>query len=99
MPFLELISAILSLYVWIVIIGVVLSWLLMFGVINGRNELVMAINRFCSSATEPALRHIRRYIKPFNGFDLSPIVLILGVHFINRCLWWYVAPMLARTGL
>jgi YggT family protein len=99
MPFLELISTVLKLYYWIVIIGVILSWLLMFGVINGRNEVVQAINRFCNSVTEPVLRRLRRHIQPINGFDLTPLILILGILLIDRCLWWYVAPMLVRSGL
>lgn len=99
MPFLELIITVLRLYVWVVIIGIILHWLLTFGAVNGRNELVQAINRFCSSATEPALRRIRRYVKPINGFDLSPIVLILGIYFIISCLRWYVAPLLLSARL
>ncbi len=99
MPFLELLSTILNLYTWVIIISVVLSWLVQFNVINARNELVQAVGRFCHAATEPALRRIRRVVKPFNGLDLSPLVLLLGVHLLNRCLWWYVAPALMRSSL
>jgi YggT family protein len=99
MPFLELISLVLKLYTWIIIIGVILSWLVNFNVINARNEFVQAIGRFCHSATEPLLRRIRRFIKPINGLDLSPLILLLLVHLLNRCLWWYVAPVLASRGL
>jgi YggT family protein len=99
MPFLELISLLLRLYTWVIIIGVVMNWLVMFNVINARNELVQSIGRFCHSATEPALRRIRRHVKPINGMDLSPLILLLAIHLLNRCLGWYVAPFLMQRGL
>jgi len=98
-PFLLLISAIISLYVWVVIIGVVLSWLMMFGIINSRNDFVQGVSRFCYQLTEPALQRIRRYIKPINGLDLSPIVLLLGLEFVRNCVLYYGPRLLGSVGL
>ena len=72
MPFLLLISAIISLYVWVVIIGVVLSWLMMFGIINSRNDFVQGISRFCYQLTEPALQRIAVTSNPSTGWICRP---------------------------
>lgn len=99
MPFIELISLLLRLYTWVIIISVILNWLVMFNVVNARNELVQSIGRFCHSATEPALRRIRKHVKPINGIDLAPLILLLGINLLNSCLWWYVAPYFRPRGL
>jgi YggT family protein len=99
MPFVQLLITVIDLYTWVIIIGVILSWLLTFGVINGNNQVVRAVYNFCAALTEPPLRMIRRHIKPFNGVDLSPIVLILLLRLVQYCLAYYVVPPLMRSGL
>lgn len=99
MPFIQLLSTLMTLYIWVLIVGVVLSWLLMFNVVNGHNQFVRNVYAFCAALTDPALKKIRQIIRPINGIDLSPIVLILGVEFLRSCLMWYVAPYVARMGL
>jgi YggT family protein len=76
----------IELYIWVVIIGAVLSWLKAFGIINGYNEFVAAVDGFCTRLTEPALRKIRRFVPAINGIDLSPVVLILGLTFLKMFL-------------
>ncbi|MDX9690674.1 MAG: YggT family protein [Proteobacteria bacterium] len=73
----------IELYIWVVIIGAVLSWLKAFGIINSYNEFVAAVDGFCARLTEPALRRIRRFLPAINGIDLSPIALILGLTFLK----------------
>ena len=70
---------ILKLYSYVVIANVVISWLVAFNVINTSNRFVYMINDFVYRATEPALRRIRNVIPVLGGFDLSPIVLVLGL--------------------
>lgn len=96
MPFVELLSTLITLYIWLLIISVALSWLLMFNVINGRNQFVRSVYDFCAALTNPALSKVRGIISPINGIDISPILLILGLEFIRSCLGWYVAPYLIR---
>ena len=75
---------ILELYLWIIIIGAVLSWLVAFDVVNRHNRLVFSVSDFCSRLTEPVLSRIRRVIPSVNGIDLSPIALIFIIIFLQR---------------
>ncbi|MGE3769356.1 MAG: YggT family protein [Bdellovibrionales bacterium] len=83
------IDLVLNLYLWAIIIGAILSWLIAFNVINAGNQLVYTINDFLHRITEPALARIRRYVPMLQGIDLSPIVLILIVVFIRSLLREY----------
>lgn len=78
----DIIGIVLDLYVWVLIIGAVLSWLVAFDVVNTRNRVVSTIGDLCYRLTEPVLRPIRRFLPVINGIDLSPIVLILGIMFL-----------------
>ncbi len=75
-----------DLYVWLVIISAIMSWLVAFKVINTSNRAVYMIGDFLYRITEPALRPIRRVLPNLGGMDISPIVLILGLFFVNRIL-------------
>jgi YggT family protein len=72
-----LIEEIIFLYTWAVIIAVVMSLLMQFGVLDTRNRIVWAVGDFFERLTEPALRPIRRFLPNLGGIDLSPLVLIL----------------------
>ena len=99
MPFVELLLLILNLYTYVVFATVIMSWLFMFGIINTRHPLVQSIWGFCQSLTEPLLRRIRRVVHPVNGIDLSPIILLLGIWLIKRCIVVYVyTPMMISAG-
>ena len=87
-PFLWLVLTVIDLYMWVVIISVVLSWLVSFNVLNTSNRLVYMIGDFTHRFTEPALRRIRRYIPNLGGMDISPVVLILGLIFLQRLILW-----------
>jgi YggT family protein len=71
----SLIINIIDLYFFVVVVGVVMSWLVAFDVINLRNRFVRAIYDTMNALVEPALRPIRRILPPMGGLDLSPIVL------------------------
>ncbi len=75
---------ILELYIWVLIIGAVLSWLVAFNIINTHNRLVQMVGDFIYRITEPALRPIRRMVPPFGGLDLSPMILIFIIWFLQR---------------
>jgi len=81
-----LITTLLNIYVWILIIGAVLSWLIAFGVVNMRNRFVAMVEEFCRRVTEPALAPLRRVIPNLGGIDISPMILILLIMFIQRLL-------------
>lgn len=82
-PLLAVINVVLGIYAWIVIASVILHWLVNFNVINSQNNFVLMVMDFLYKTTEPVLRHIRRFVPMLNGFDLSPVVLILLLWFFQ----------------
>ena len=76
-----LLDAILNLYSWIVIIAVILSWLVGFGVINRSNQLVSMFYEASWRLTEPAFNYVRRYLPNLGGLDIAPIIILLGIFF------------------
>ena len=89
---LDVVFIVLDLYIWVLIIQAVLSWLLAFNVLNARNQLVGMVWRFTDAVTEPFLKPIRRAIRPINGLDLSPLALMLAIFLIQRVLAYYIYP-------
>ena len=83
---------VLNLVVWVLIIQAVMSWLISFNVINRRNQVVWQVWNFLGAITEPLLKPIRSVIKPFNGLDLSGLVLILLIFLIRDVMWRYIYP-------
>jgi YggT family protein len=77
------IAMVITLYIWVVIIGAVLSWLIAFDVVNRRNRAVYTISDALHRLTEPALRPIRKVLPDLGGLDISPVILILGLIFIR----------------
>ena len=75
--FANLISTVVTLYIWALILSAVMSWLVNFNVINTQNRFVYIMGDFLHRVTEPPLRPIRRFLPNLGGIDLSPIVLIL----------------------
>ncbi len=81
-----LIDKVLWLYTWAIIIVALMSWLISFNVINIHNNMVRSIWNGLEAITEPALRQIRRFLPNFGGIDISPIILLLIVSFIQDLL-------------
>ena len=95
---LSLVDTVVGLYVWALIIAVVLTWLVQFNVVNGRNRFVYLVGDFLARVTEPALRPIRKILPDLGGIDVSPIALILVLHF-GRSLMWELLGGACRYGL
>ena len=89
-----LILQILKLYSYVVIANVIISWLVAFNILNTSNRFVYAILEFTYRLTEPFLNRIRRFLPNLGTFDISPIVLLLLIWFIEMCMKLYVAPMI-----
>jgi YggT family protein len=85
-PLFWLITTVIDLYVWVIIIGAVLSWLVAFNVVNTRNRFVWAVGDFIHRISEPALRPIRSILPNLGGIDISPVVLILLLVFTKQVL-------------
>ena len=81
-----LINAVINIFIFILIVQVIMSWLIAFNVVNTRNRFVYMVADIAYKITEPVLRPIRRILPSFGGIDLSPVVLILLLGFIQRLL-------------
>ena len=89
---LEIVMMLLDLYWWVLIVMIVLSWLISFNVINTRNQFVASVLQVVLALTEPLLRPIRRFVPNFGGLDLSPIILFIGIYFVQRVIVLYIYP-------
>ncbi|QDM20139.1 YggT family protein [Tardiphaga sp. vice352] len=89
---LDIVLIVLDLYVWLLIASAILSWLIAFNVVNTRNQFVSAIAEFLFRITEPVLGPIRRALPSLGGLDISPIVLILIIMFLQRVITYYIYP-------
>lgn len=91
---LSFISYLIDLYIYVIVAGVVLSWLLAFGVVNYNNPMVRSIYQALNAVTEPVLRPIRNALPNLGAVDISPVVLILGCYFIQSVILPNIAKML-----
>ena len=85
-PLFWLLDTVITIYIWLLIASAVLSWLVAFNVVNTRNRFVYLLGDFLQKVTEPALRPIRRVLPNLGGVDLSPMVLILLLLFVQQVL-------------
>ena len=94
---LEIILEVLNLYAWLLIASAILSWLVAFNVVNTRNQFVGAIVEFLYRITEPVLRPIRSVIPSIGGLDISPIIAILIIWFIQKVIVYSVMPLVLTS--
>ena len=86
------ISLLLTLYIWILVAAAIMSWLIAFNVVNPRNQFVAMVGEFLYRVTEPVLRPIRRLLPNMGGIDISPLIVIVIIWFIQLV----VLPVLLR---
>ena len=85
---------ILKLYTYIVIANVIVSWLVAFNVLNTSNRFVYMVLEFTYKLTEPILNKIRGFLPNLGSLDISPVVLLLLLWFIEMCMKLYIAPII-----
>jgi len=90
----NLIHTVIQLYIYVIIGGAVLSWLIAFNVVNTHNRFVYSVVDVLYRLTEPALRPIRQILPDLGGIDISPVVLILLLYFLDSLLLQDIAPYL-----
>ena len=83
---------IVSLYIWILIINAIISWLVAFNILNTSNRFVYSLLDVSYKLTSPPLNFIRRYLPNLGSIDISPIVLILGLMFLRNLVFEMFAP-------
>ena len=85
---------IFKLYSYVVIANVIISWLVAFNVLNTSNRFVYLILDFTYRHTEPFLNKIRAFLPNLGAIDISPVILLLLIWFIEMCMKIYIAPLI-----
>ena len=83
-----------SLYIWVLIINAIISWLVAFNILNTSNRFVYSILDVSYKLTAPPLNYIRRYLPNLGSIDISPVVLILVLLFLRNLVFEMFAPSL-----
>jgi len=87
-----LLDNVIYIYLWIIIINAVLSWLVAFKILNTQNRFVFAVLDATYKITDPVLNKIRNFIPTFGSIDISPIILILLLMFLRNIIFEIFAP-------
>ena len=85
---------ILKIYSYVVIANVVISWLIAFNILNTQNRFVYSVLEMTYRLTDPILNKIRRFLPNLGSLDISPVILLLLIWFIEMCMKLYIAPMI-----
>mgnify|MGYP001255617038 FL=1 len=87
-----LLDSVVTIYIWILIINALLSWLIAFNVLNTSNRLVYSLLDISYKMTDPLLKPIRNFLPNLGNIDVSPVVLILLLMFLRNLIFEYLAP-------
>ena len=87
-----LLDSIITIYLWVIIINAILSWLVAFNILNTQNRFVFSVLEATYKMTDPALNKIRSFIPTFGTIDVSPVILILLLMFLRNILFEIFAP-------
>lgn len=85
-PVINTLLFILNIYWWIVILAVIFSWLYAFNVVNSRNQFVGMIGNALFQMTEPVFGRIRRFLPSLGTVDISPLVVLVILFFLQQVL-------------
>jgi|TARA_B100000524_G_C23460087_1_gene302170 YggT family protein len=83
---------VVSIYIWILIINAIISWLVAFNVLNTSNRFVYSVLDVSYRLTAPPLNYIRRFLPNLGSIDISPVVLILALMFLRNLVFEMLAP-------
>ena len=89
-----LVYELLNIYKYIVIANVIISWLVAFNILNTQNRFVYSILEMTYRLTNPALNKIRSFLPNLGSMDISPVILLLLIWFIEMCMKLYIAPII-----
>ena len=89
---LALVDSVVYIYIWVLIINAVLSWLIAFNVLNTSNRLVYSLLDISYKMTDPLLKPIRNFLPNLGNIDISPVVLILLLMFLRNLIFEFLAP-------
>lgn len=89
-----LLDSLIAIYLWIIIINAMLSWLVAFNILNTQNRFVFSVLDATYKLTDPVLNKIRRFVPTFGSIDISPVILILALMFLRNLVFEIFAPSL-----
>ncbi len=87
-------SSVITLYIYVIIASAIFSWLIAFNVVNTQNKFVYTVYDVLNRLTEPALAPIRRFIPNLGGLDISPVILLLALIFLQNFIRFDIAPLI-----
>jgi len=87
-----LLDSVITIYLWIIIINAILSWLVAFNILNTQNRFVFSVLDATYKMTDPVLNKIRSFIPTFGSIDVSPVILILALMFLRNLIFEIFAP-------
>ena len=96
--FLKVLLLILDFYRWSLIVYAVMSWLVLFNIVNYHNQLVVMVNNFLRGLLEPILRPLRRLLPPMGGLDLSFLALYMLVFLMQELATRTIYALIIRGG-
>jgi YggT family protein len=80
----DVLLLILQLYTYVIIAAVIASWLVGFGIVNSYNPIARSVLRALYALTEPVFGSVRRLLPAMGGLDLSPLVVLIIIFFLQR---------------
>jgi YggT family protein len=89
-----LIEQLFNIYWWVLLLTVVSSWLIAFGIVNVHNPNARQVLRVLHTLTDPVLSPIRRVIPAIGGIDFSPLIALVGLQFLQNWLLYTVLPLM-----
>ena len=89
-----LLDSLITIYLWVIIVNALLSWLVAFNILNTQNRFVFSVLDATYKLTDPILNKIRKFVPTFGSVDISPIILILGLMFLRNLVFEIFAPSL-----
>ena len=89
-----LVYELLNIYKYIVIVNVIISWLVAFNILNTQNRFIYSVLDLSYRLTEPMLNKIRRFLPSLGSLDISPVILLVLIWFLQTCMYLYLAPIL-----
>ncbi|KTR06729.1 membrane protein [Aureimonas ureilytica] len=95
----QVVLLILNILWWIIIVSAILSWLLAFNILDYRNNFVRTVTDTLNRMTEPLYRPIRNMLPNLGGLDLSPLVVLIAIFFLQQLIYLYIVPAIYRAGI
>lgn len=77
-----LLSLAVNIYILIIVVQVIVSWLIAFDVIDARNEQAQNLIALLKKLTDPVYKPLQKYVPPIGGIDITPLIVIIGLQLL-----------------